>query len=157
MSWASTDTSLVGLRELYQRVVTVIEAQTVAVASSYVIDHSGNTPSHLVDDTFSVDLQTANTGKYREDTAIRMGHELAVVLVRKLAPGDQASSYVEALQREEEIIRALMERVATVEIRVVYRSTSRALSPSREYLVSRLVCGVEHDWYSQPLSPSPEA
>ena len=150
----STDDALVGLPALMALVKSVIEAQTTARCSKFVIDHSGNTPSHLIDETFSLDLQSENTDKYREDVAIRAGHSLVVTTIRKLRPQDQFASQLDGLRREEEIMRALSERVATVEVRVVYRSTARALSPSREYLITRIAFGIEHDWWSQPMSPT---
>lgn len=151
-AWESTDDALVSLPALIQRIRDVIEAQTVARCSKYVIDHSGNTPSHLVDDTFSLDLQSENTGKYREDSAIRAGHSLTVTCLRKLRPQDQFASQLDGLRREEEIMRALSERVATAEIRVVFRNTTRALSPTREYSITRLTFSIEHDWWDQPMN-----
>ena len=148
----STDDSLVGLRGLMLSLRRVIEEQTGLVCSSHIIDHTGNTAASMMNDTFSLELQTANAEQYREDVALRLRHALGVTLCWKLNPSDAFESQQACLAVEEQVIRALSERIATAEVRVVFENTARTLSAHREYLLSRLTFRVEHDWYSQPLS-----
>ena len=149
-TYTASEEALVSLPELMRRLRSVLES-TGLVCSPYVIDHSGNTPSHLINETFSLDLQSENTGENRDTTPIRMGHTLAVTMVYKLRPSDQFESQMESLAREEDIMRTVGEQVDTGEIRVTYATTTRALSPAREHLISRLTFRIKHDWYGQPL------
>lgn len=145
----STDEALVGLGAVLIRIRDVIEKHTPARCSKYIIDHSGNTPSHLINDTFSLEFQSANTGAYRDETAIRARHAVTVTVLRKLRPADQFADQLAGVAREEQIMRALGDHAATAEVRVGYEGADRTLSPTREYLISQVKFNVEHDWWSQ--------
>ena len=147
-----SDPAVLSMAEVVTTIRDVIAAQAGLVPSKHIIDHSGNTAGALLNKTFSLDLQTDNTGKFRDDVAIRMGHDLAVTVVWLLRPSDQTTSQIEALTVEQLVMRAMLEQVATSELRATYVRTSRALSAQREYLILTLTFRLEHDWYSQPLA-----
>ena len=148
---STTDYALVGFGELLIRIARTLEGSGLT-CSKYIIDHSGNTASHLVNDTFSLDIQTANEDTYRDNTPLRIGHNVGVVVVWKNTPAnDQLASLVSELGKEENLIRQVLLQSNTREIRAYYAATSRNLSPSREYLLIRHTFRVVHDWYGEPL------
>lgn len=152
MSWTSTDASLVGFAAVVQAMRKVIESQCGLAMSPKMIDHTGSTPGGLIDDTFSLDVQSENTDKYREDSVIRAGHALRVIVARRFNAADELADYIAAMRFEEEIIRALAERVATYDVGVAWRRTERTRSVGGEYLIVTITLYCEHDWYSQPLA-----
>ena len=156
MSFDTTSYSLVGAPELLLRLRRYMEA-TGLLCSDYIIDHSGNEPSHLIDRTFSIDLQSDNSGIYRDEAPLRMRHTAVVTLIWTLAPHDSFASQVAALRQEEELIRSVQLQATTAEVRIAWASTARALSPSREHLILRITFQVAHDWYGVPFDTAVSA
>lgn len=146
------DYGYVGWAELLRRLRSLLEG-TGLTCSKYIIDHSGNTPSHLVNDTFSLDIQTLNTGEYRDVTPMQAQHTIGIVVVWKVAPAnDQFTALTTELDREETLLRSVLSQADTAEVRVVYQDTNRTLSPDRAYLVVRHTLTATHDWYGEPQS-----
>lgn len=151
MSIETDAMSLVGWPEVLIRLRRYFEESGLQ-CSKYLIDHSGNTPSHLVSDTFSLDVQTASDDVYRDVTPLRAAHTVGVTIVTKVAPAnDQFKALTTELGREEAQLRRVLPQANTAEIRTYYVGTSRTLSPSREYLIVRHTLRAVHDWYGEPL------
>lgn len=150
----ATDAACLGWADVLDACVRLVESGAGLTASPYIIDHTGNTPSHLIDSTFSVEFQTDNTGKYRGGDADRMGHLLSITHVKKLATKGQYTSQAEAIRTSETITRVLGVQADTAELRVTFLDDVRSLTFDRAYLVSRLTFRLEHDWYAQPLDAS---
>lgn len=146
-----TDAACLGWSDVLDTCVRLVESGAGLVVSPYIIDHTGNTASHLIDSTFSVEFQTDNTGKYRGGDGDRMGHLLVLTHVKKLATKGQYDSQREAIRKSEDIVRVLGVQADTAELRVTFLDDSRSLTFDRAYLVSRLTFRLEHDWYAQPL------
>jgi hypothetical protein len=148
---STIDYSLVGFGEVLVRIRATLE-QSGLTCSKYIIDHSGNTASHLVNETFSLDIQTANEDIYRDASPLRIGHAVGIVVVWKNLPAnDQFAALVSELANEENLIRPVLLQTNTAEMRAYYVATARTLSPSREYLLTRITLRVVHDWYGEPL------
>jgi len=119
--------------------------------SPYIIDHTGNTPSHLIDSTFSLAYTTRNTGLYRDVTPMRMGHTVTVTTVGRLNTADAFSDMLAHAARSENLARSVHIQSRTGDIRVRLETIDPALSPTREFLITRIAFTVEHDWYGEPL------
>jgi hypothetical protein len=150
-TFSPSSDSLVGFPELLRRLRFYLE-QSGLTCSKYIIDHSGNTAAHLVNDTFSIDMQTANTGEYRDVTPARIEHTVGINIVWKMMPvNDQFEALAKELAAEEPLLRSVLVQATTAEVRVTYVSTARNLSPAREYLLVRHTFRVVHDWYGEPM------
>lgn len=153
----SADIAAEGMESLASFLALVkdtIEAQTDLRMSKAVIDHATTTKRPLLDKTFSIDYQTRNTGLYRETDMLRLAEDLTVHMVFQIRPSEQFVTLKAASRAEESVMRALQEQIALGGTRCVYTGTRRTKSANLEYLLVDLVHEVEHDWYSQPLSPS---
>lgn len=147
------DLSHLAWEDALDRVSGIIESVGLRV-SPYLIDHTGNTPSHLIDETFSLDLQTSNAETYRDVTEMRISHALTVTMLRKLAAPSQSADQRAALVTAQAIVRALNDAMATDELRVAFIRSSPSLTADRAFLVTRLEFRLTHDWYAQPLGGS---
>ena len=74
-----TEYAILGAPALLLRLRALLESSGLE-CSPYIIDASGNTPSHLTDSTFSLDLQSDNSGDYRNVIPLRMAHTAVVTL-----------------------------------------------------------------------------
>jgi hypothetical protein len=119
--------------------------------SPYLVDHTGNTPSHLIDSTFSLEDQIANDDAYRDLTEMRLAHTLTITFLKKLNAHDQAADQKDALRTAQRIVRALNDAVALGELRVSFRGAVPSLTADRTFLATRLTFRLVHDWYAQPL------
>lgn len=119
--------------------------------SPYLIDHTGNTPSHLIDSTFSLEDQIANDDAYRDLTEMRLAHTTTITFLKKLNAHDQAADQNDALRTAQRIVRALNDSAGLGEIRVSFRGMAPSLTADRTFLATRLTFKLVHDWYAQPL------
>lgn len=119
--------------------------------SPYIIDHTGNTPGHLIEDTFSLAYSSRNAGTYRDVTPMRMVHTVTVTTVGRLNGSDSFSDTVRLAAKSEDLVRAVHLQSRTGEVRVRVETIDPALSPTREFLITRIAFTVEHDWYGEPL------
>ncbi len=156
MSFDPSAYSLVSLPEMMTRLRTYLEASGLT-CSRYIIDHTGNTASHLINDTFSLDVQTDNSGIYRDEAPIRFRHSATATIVWKMTPSEQFDSQLAAMAREEDVIRSVGLQGTTAEMRIAFERTGRTLSPARDFLISRIAFRVEHDWYGAPLETAASA
>lgn len=105
------------------------------------------TPKGLIDASFCLDLQTSNTGKYREaDELIRISHSLTVRVAKLVKPMDQFTSQLDGLDMEAKIIAVLMHRSNIPDAVVYYESTSRTLTTAREHILTDIRFRIEMDW-----------
>jgi hypothetical protein len=113
----------------------------------------GATPKTILDLAFCIDIQTEDTGKYRNggDEMARVSHTLTIRFAKKLLPLDQFKSQLEAMDSEEVIMAKLMERANFPDCRILYKNTKRVVTSSREYLVVEMIFDCEHDWSWQAL------
>ena len=109
-------------------------------------------PSSRVDGMFSLELQSRNTGREAERVVLRVAHELTVRFVARVNPAKAPSSYRDALEREERLIRALLVQSAIPSVRTSWTATRRTLTPSREQLVVEVLFSLEHYF---PLDDAP--
>ena len=144
------DLAYVGLPEVLLRLRTILEESGLR-CSPYIIDHSGNTASHLVNETFSLAATQQNTGIYRDVTPLRVQHTVTATIVWKMKPSDQFAEQIRVLAAVENLIRVVHLQSRTIEIRVTWQSTTPTLSPTREFLITPIAFAVEHDWYGEPL------
>lgn len=128
---------------------TIIDATTMKLCPSIITPQS--IPTTGTDTMFSLDIQTVNTGKYRDRDQVRVGHVLLVRFVKRLNMTDAFRSQKEALDLEEKLTQALLDQSANPSIRTLYQSTRRLLSPTREHLLIELSFGIEQDF---PVSAS---
>lgn len=125
--------------EAVEKLVT--DATAMRVAPGIITVQS--VPSTAVTDMFSAEVQSRNTGKESDRVSIRIAHVLTLRFVSRIAPGRAGVDYRKALDREEKLIRAMMEQGAIPSIRTSWLSTDRVLTPSREQLISSVIFDLE--------------
>ena len=140
---AATDISL---RTFINQAKIIIESAGLRLSPSIFTIQA--TPKTIIDLAFCIDIQTQDTGKYRcgGDDRVRVSHSLTIRFAKKLKPLDQFSSQLDALDNEEIIIGKMISRTNMPDARVLWKSTKRAVTTSREYLIVEILFDVEHDW-----------
>jgi hypothetical protein len=106
-------------------------------------------PATLGDKRFAIELDTSNSGHYRDKTvgSARIDHGVSIRFLRRLPPKGQHTRYTDALDNEVAIIRALMAQTGTwqEDLRVLYTSSGREILPGGEWLLSTLSFSISHD------------
>ena len=110
-------------------------------------------PSTHVGDMFSCELQSRNTGREGDRTALRAAHDLTVRFVHRINPNRASDDYKASMEREEKIIRALMVQSSIPAIRVNWVSTRRTPTSTREHIIVEVLMSLEHYF---PLNNSSE-
>lgn len=139
-----TPKEAVRLGPLLESLRGTIEENSDLTVSPQIID-AKTVPQTNLDKRFSLDLQTKNSGKYRDRIAIRMEHQLRVSFLKRMNMNRQHDSYKEALDSEELVIKALMDRSENPELSVKYTQTRRNLLATREYLLVEITFAVSGD------------
>lgn len=140
---SNTPTSAFGA--LYDLITVLLDEKTVLRASPQIIDARVQPDSDL-NRKYSLDLQTKNTDKYRDRTIQRLGHAVKVSYLIRVNPLRQAESYKESLVIEESVIDAALDQTAIPTARTLYRTTTRTLTLSREYLLVTVLLDIEGDY-----------
>lgn len=139
-----------GLRTVLSHIRGILEGGPAALKLSPSIFSVQMTPKGLQDASFVLDIQSKDTGKYRNgaEELLRIEHLLKVTVAKVLIPMDQFKSQCDGLDLEEVIIRSLCDEAATAPFneRVAWVSTTRTPTPTREHIVSDIVFRIEHDW-----------
>lgn len=106
------------------------------------------TPKGLIDLSFVLDLQSRDTQKYRtgSDEMVRIEHTLTVSFAKIVKPADQFDSQLAALDTEEKIIAVLVDRAQMPYTLARWVGTKRALTSSREHIITDITFALEHDW-----------
>ncbi len=93
-------------------------------------------PKTLVDLSFSIDLQSANTLKFRDDDfLVYARHTLIVTIAKQMKPLAQFDSILEAADIEANLHEKIMPRRAMANTVITWLSTRRILTPSREHML----------------------
>lgn len=131
------------LSALGQVIVDAVETVSGLSHSKQLID-AAFVPQTSMNRRFSVDIQSSNTEKYRDSNRQRLEHLVTVSVLFRINPLDQWTSYKSALDTEELIVEKLLDQSQMPAYRGRFRETSRELTGSREYLLTRIVFSVEH-------------
>ena len=118
---------------------------TDSTLAPQVFDPRVNPAPNMADGLSFAIGATSNTGNYRDRGEVRVEHTVTVGFAQQLVMADQYTSTKDALEREERIIAASGQADHTERVRLAYRSTRRALSPSREWLIVEIEFSVIHD------------
>ena len=106
-----------------------------------------NIPETLTGRVFSVTLQSGNTGKERDRLTIRAAHVVTVELLHSYAmAGGRQEAEIDALDKEMQIIDALLQQASFPAYRILWRSSSRARTHTLTHLVSTIVFDAEHSF-----------
>lgn len=90
----------------------------------------------LTDMSFSLDVQSQNTGKYRDDDfLVRAKHRLKVSIVKKVRPLDQFESILMAADIEAGLHEKMLPRSALPDTVVTWIDTKRTLTSNREHMI----------------------
>lgn len=140
---ATTDISF---RTFFNDIRIVVESAGLKLSPSMFSIQS--TPKTIIDLAFCLDIQTQDSEKYRcgVNDMMRVSHAVTIRFSKKLKPLDQFSSQLEAVDSEELIIGKMMSRTNLPNARVLWKSTKRAITTSREYLIVEMLFDIEHDW-----------
>lgn len=140
------DPSSLTMRTMLTEMTNVISSAGLKLSPSMF--NVGATPKNLVDLSYVINLQSRDTGKYRNgsDEVLRMEHTLTVTIAKIIKPLDQFSSQLDAFEIQEKVIKALSQADAFAYARVDWASTRSTPTPSREHLIMEMVFTIEMDW-----------
>lgn len=105
-------------------------------------------PKTLVDNAFTLDVQTVDSRLFREggEESARVIHTVTVSILKQLRPMAQFDSLCAAGDIEERVMAALLKRSNLPFVVVRWTQTQRTPAESREYLVLAMQFELEHDW-----------
>lgn len=135
-------------KALWTALETVIEAGSSLTHSDTVLDPRDQPQTHL-DRLFSIDLQSTNSGKYRDQTAPGVRVALAVILrcAWRLNPKNHGTTWQRALDDEEDAIIAVC-TASTAPLNTTrrrYVGSTRTTPRPREWLFSDVKFDIEFD------------
>jgi hypothetical protein len=142
----TVDPSSVRLRSMMVEVTNVLSTAGLRLSPSMFVVSA--MPKNLVDLSYTLDLQSRDTLKYRNggDSVLRMEHTLTISMAKVVKPLDQFTSQLDAFEIEERAIIAMSAADAFAYMRVDWLETRRDPTPSREHLILSMVFNVEMDW-----------
>jgi hypothetical protein len=108
----------------------------------------GDLPKSLVDNSYCMAIQSADTQLYREggEDSARVVHELKLSVLKQIRPMAQFESLLAAGDIEEKIMAVMLRRSNLPYAVVKWLGTQRTPTPSREYMVLDLTFTLECDW-----------
>lgn len=87
-----------------------------------------------------------NTNKFRDRDLVRHGHVVQVKLTHVVKPKDQVDSLYTAFDDGDKVIDTMLTYVPLENVaRVMYTGTTRALSPTGDFIYTTLTFDVESD------------
>lgn len=96
-------------------------------------------PRTLEDLAFCIDVQSENTGEYRDDDyLVRARHTLTFRVAKKVKPLDQFDSLLGAADIEAALNDKMLPRSALPDSVVTWKGTTRTLTASGEHLIVEL-------------------
>jgi len=109
---------------------------------------AGDLPKSLVDNSYCMAIQSADTQLYREggEDSARVVHELKLSVLKQIRPMAQFESLLAAGDIEERIMAVMLRRSNLPYAVVKWLNTQRTPTPSREYLVLDVTFTLECDW-----------
>lgn len=126
------------------RVETVSGFKEAIRPMSPVVD-----PNTVGDKRYGIELTTSNSANYRDKagSSARIEHVVTIRFLRRLPPKGQNTRYLDALDNEVSIIRALMVQSGTwqQDIRVLYSTSGREVLVGGEWLLSTMTFNIAHD------------
>lgn len=121
-----------------------IETVPDMTLSPLLWDASG-TPQTLTDCTYTLQVQSANTQKYRDRVRERIGHEVTVGIMFEVSMSDPFGTLTHVLDVEEQVMEAVLDQSKVPALFARYDATARTLLPTREWLLSEITFQVEGD------------
>ena len=105
-------------------------------------------PKTLVDNSYCLGIQSADTQLYREggEESARVVHQLTLSVLKQIKPMAQFQSLLDAGDVEERMMAAMLKRSNLPYAVVKWISTQRTPTPSREYLLIESIYSLECDW-----------
>ncbi len=138
----------VTFRELHGRIKARVETVSGFKEALRPINPTSD-PNTLGDRRYAIELGTANTAIMRDKAAsvARIDHGVTVRFLRRLPPKDQNTRYLEALDEEVLIIRALMAQSGAwqYDLRVLFNNSGREVIAGGEWLLSTIQFSIAHD------------
>ena len=115
---------------------------------------AGDLPKSLVDNSYCMAIQSADTQLYREggEDSARVVHELKLSVLKQIRPMAQFESLLAAGDIEERIMAVMLRRSNLPYAVVKWLNTQRTPTPSREYMILEVTFTLECDWSWSGLS-----
>jgi hypothetical protein len=134
------------LRALLTQVDSVLSG--TGLKRSPALFSAGDLPKSLVDNSYCMAIQSADTQLYREggEESARVIHQLTLSVLKQIKPMAQFQSLLDAGDVEERLMAAMLKRSHLPYAVVKWISTQRTPTPSREYLLIEAVFTLECDW-----------
>ena len=137
--------ALVGIiRQVVETAQAVIDTIPDLVLSPAAVN-ARNTPNTTAERVYSLTMQTANSGKFRDGSPghMRYEHTLTVGLMCRILPLNQLSGYNNAIDVEESVILIMLDQANFPSYRVLYDRSRRTLSNSGEYVITEIDFSIE--------------
>ena len=134
------------LRGLLTQVDSVLSSTGLKRSPS--LFSANDLPKTLVDNSYCLGIQSADTQLYREggEESARVIHQLTLSVLKQIKPMAQFQSLLDAGDVEERMMAAMLKRSNLPYAVVKWISTQRTPTPSREYLLIESVYSLECDW-----------
>ena len=134
------------LRGLLTQVDSVLSSTGLKRSPS--LFSANDLPKTLVDNSYCLGIQSADTQLYREggEESARVVHQLTLSVLKQIKPMAQFQSLLDAGDVEERMMAAMLKRSNLPYAVVKWISTQRTPTPSREYLLIESVYSLECDW-----------
>ena len=134
------------LRGLLTQVDSVLSSTGLKRSPS--LFSANDLPKTLVDNSYCLGIQSADTQLYREggEESARVIHQLTLSVLKQIKPMAQFQSLLDAGDVEERMMAAMLKRSNLPYAVVKWISTQRTPTPSREYLLIESIYSLECDW-----------
>lgn len=146
----TAEDSDLGFQDLFDAVVATVEKVPNSLSRSPTILDPRTAPQTILHRLFSVEMQTQNTGKYRDKSGrrIRMENRLTVRTAHRMNPQDQMETQRQAFVDESNVVIQLMTTTdkPICYTRVRYIQTQRQVDPTREWYFTSIILGIEFDF-----------
>lgn len=141
------------LKSVYQTAKTILEASGFVFSNTpFTIDET-NLPISGEGRFFSIDMQTVNTGLYRDasrgsgpSTLQRVEHTLTVKMAFRIKPFDPLTTVETMLDQERAILDDMTLPSNYDQCRVLYEGSERRLSRTKEFFYTDVTFTIQQSW-----------
>jgi len=145
-----TDAADTSFADLFDAIVAEVQGVPGGLSLSKTILSPKTAPQTILHRLFSLEMQTDNTGKFRDAAGarIRMQNVTTVRVAHRMNPKDQTATQRQAFVDESNVIIQMMttERNPLCYTRIEYTKTVQAIDPSREWLFTDILFSVEFNF-----------
>jgi len=145
-----TDVADTSFADLFDAITEEVKGVPDGLSLSMTILSPKTAPQTRLHRLFSLEMQTDNTGKFRDAAGarIRLQNVTTVRIAHRMNPKDQTATQRQAFVDESNVIIQMMttERKPLCYTRIEYLKTVQAVDPTREWLFTDIMFSVEFNF-----------